>query len=752
MSHQPMFPSPYMSSIDAENPSGNIFKCLINPRDVVKGYSLIITDNTTGKKLVEISGGLNEDNTQYKTINGDNVAVNQDDTVLPLYGTSNDDDSWLKVLVPHTYIPSSGGDEKTISLTNGVSSDNEYSWHMILRSGKDELINTSTTVVRLVSLDFITFYDLSMLPTGINSMRLITSTNNYKTSSSTWVNGIIDGHPCVLTAESPPYNFYRYFYESHSTGKTFAKAECYVDGVCQTTLVQDAMGIRDNGIYIDETDTPISTTEYLGFNYGKYSADDVYLIECLNNGVITTHEPIFFNDNKLWFTYDNYLLFNCPNPYTATHKLYSGGTPTPDYYFSCGKRPTVTFQDVPDVINSNSIKVVPVISGKTYSIVSYTYNLYLGGEIIYTTGDIYSANIQPFQYANLISENNYHLECIVNDVDGNSIIGEVDFGVQYTNSRTSIAPTAEYNTEKNCVELDFSKINVLMGSLSNGQAAYSEYVGDNGTVSALQLSSGQNLIYTGDDKYAPLNLDKTSFAMVWHGAENYKNGNVLFKISGDSEDDIGAKIDYYDGYFRYCNSPEKVLPGEIGLGIEINRYYDTYKDEFCSVLDIVIPTAGYKSKKNSGYVKSVQNNTVTLYSTEELGGGYSTDMSDFVTGNYIAYDNKFYKITNGYKTSSWNWKIEIEASPAQLSAYDVLSKDTDKGIIVAYDISAPAKLYDSLNLTDDCVLFSNDMMSKYWWLVVVNYDESINDRYTGHWKFAFKKIKKYFETEVSDGV
>lgn len=94
MGYQPTYPSPYMESIDVAKKGGNIFKCLINPKDTVKSATIKIYSNT--------------DNQLKKTITSF-------ESSFPFKGGLSDD-SWLECIVDGT------------SLSNGT----DYKWSITL--------------------------------------------------------------------------------------------------------------------------------------------------------------------------------------------------------------------------------------------------------------------------------------------------------------------------------------------------------------------------------------------------------------------------------------------------------------------------------------------------------------------------------------------------------------------------------------------------------------------------------------------
>lgn len=127
MLYQPTFPSPYLETIDIENPTGNVFKCLINPKNKVIGYKINILSNIDNTLCCSIKGWLEDVEgvqTQKKAYSVETevewtvIDISDDDSMLPIIGSFSDE-SWLQVLLP-----------PTVDLK--LSNDNDYKWNIML--------------------------------------------------------------------------------------------------------------------------------------------------------------------------------------------------------------------------------------------------------------------------------------------------------------------------------------------------------------------------------------------------------------------------------------------------------------------------------------------------------------------------------------------------------------------------------------------------------------------------------------------
>lgn len=128
MLYQPTFPSPYLETIDVTNPAGNIFKCLINPKNKVIGYKINILSNVDNTLYCQLKGWLEDTNdTQVHkkaySLNGGTdwqefTTIPEEDSILPVVGNYSDE-SWLQVILPS-------------DIDFGLSNNNDYKWNITL--------------------------------------------------------------------------------------------------------------------------------------------------------------------------------------------------------------------------------------------------------------------------------------------------------------------------------------------------------------------------------------------------------------------------------------------------------------------------------------------------------------------------------------------------------------------------------------------------------------------------------------------
>lgn len=200
--YQPTHPTPYLETIDAKAVGGNVFKCLINPRDAVYKYVLTIVSVDTPTQTVIIEGYI-ESNAQKKVIDHRVVELDQSDSVLPLKGTSNDG-GWLQIYVPNN----------AYYFTNGRS----YTWTLKLTDVSNNYITTPEY-----------YFSAYAAPTASITLPEVWNSNHIKVSTSMSSPGDIISQKYILYhmgevideteemyALNPPYE-----YDGLMSGQTY---------------------------------------------------------------------------------------------------------------------------------------------------------------------------------------------------------------------------------------------------------------------------------------------------------------------------------------------------------------------------------------------------------------------------------------------------------------------------------------------------------------------------------------------------
>ena len=156
MVYEPSYPYPCLDTIDPSDSTGNVFKCLINPRDTVTKYIIEIkpTDlvglETTLNVVYTIKGELVSGGQKKYIKEGTDSFVLFDlhdtfDTTIPLRGSPNDD-SWLMVYMPPNSILTSGRNYVwTITLYNGSEHKKSREYYFYARTNPTVTLNTNAT-------------------------------------------------------------------------------------------------------------------------------------------------------------------------------------------------------------------------------------------------------------------------------------------------------------------------------------------------------------------------------------------------------------------------------------------------------------------------------------------------------------------------------------------------------------------------------------------------------------------------------
>lgn len=758
MPYQPMFPSPYMQTIDATKEDGNTFKCLINPRDIIAEYSLIITKTDSVEPIVTIVGGLDSAGKQFKTINGDTVTVDDTDSPLPVYG-GEDDSGWLKVKVPYEYTPIGSTEAKQSGIVNGV----DYVWKIALKGdvfSENDYVNTSATPSRKARYKLTYAIDgpgtkwslavpkatrdecIKNGATGFVIRAVLKTRTEYL-----WIGDWSEDNYPIIYYNSVIDSAYKSFCQIIEIG-CIDKYGCF-SSISKTSEKFLYQGATNLDYVIQFKYNKSFSSEFLSLNYfkgKKVSKSETAWIDPLIfgsssynssdeswwKGLTEDGEPINYNfENGVTYvdfsdtTYDSF-------------ELYVNGSISPDYYFLTSTPIVLSFNSIPETITSNYIKVSTTITGPKTSIVSYVYNLYLNGEIIDTTGDVYSPNIRPYEYGNLVSGQSYYLECIVTDINNDTIKTDTAFDVLYENYQTLVSPLATYNTKNSCVDLDFSQNSSILGEINSGKAEYKTVKNPDGSVGekCLSLSTEQVLSYNTVNEYNPLDLDGNSFAFVWHGNGYYPSGRVpifeLINSDGKGEGD-NIIVGVEDGYLYY---KKPLDPNSFYLSDVM--YYNPYKNEY-NQFPSTAQDVGRKTLAEQKVIKSV--NTWNSSTRIKITIPWNSGDKGFDNGDFILYNDETYGITEAAIDNENKLKSFVIYAPKGQCTIEV--GDT----IISYKKNTIYELGEKTELSDSDILFSNDMLNKYWYLIVVNCDPDKINSWEA-WSVKIYPIAPYFKTEA----
>lgn len=296
MLYQPTFPSPYLETIDATNPAGNVFKCLINPKNKVVGYEITVLSNIDNSPVCKIKGYLEDEVETEKQVQKKSYSINNgtpwtefenvpdEDSVLPIVGSFTDE-SWLKVVIPSSDI-----------INLGLTNDNEFKWSITLYEEKPS-IKVSTE----------TFYDnynnankhrlsktnrIENTPLYIKYKNIVRQITNVSNANSSYTlitldsafDSVIEGDSCeILSRTLTSYDYY------FKTRKTPVLTFDVPDSINSLSYVFSANITRESDVY----ESNISSYKF-----------ELYL----GADIIDTSENVYSND--ITYTYNGFISGN----------------------------------------------------------------------------------------------------------------------------------------------------------------------------------------------------------------------------------------------------------------------------------------------------------------------------------------------------------------------------------------------------------------------------------------------------------
>ena len=235
---------------------------------------------------------------------------------------------------------------------------------------------------------------------------------------------------------------------------------------------------------------------------------------------------------------------------------------SPDYYFKARSAAVINL-NIPDVINSSVINInATYTQAQNVEVEKYCFNLYLGDELVDTTGDIYSANI-AYSYSALISDNSYEIELLVTDSDGVETVVSDTFSVLYDYFTTLIRPTVSLDPDKGCVVVDYSKNVSIDGQAEKNKDVYPEF----DFMRAYELSTFKNGANADTPpttnaitsykwtKSISWNMNKAPDALLlhWHGHEGFIG--VIVDMNRDGKN-TAVRYDGTNFYYSTNDSGE----------------------------------------------------------------------------------------------------------------------------------------------------------------------------------------------------
>ena len=592
MLYQPMFPYPYLEAVDIENPKGNVFKCMINPKNKVIGYRIDILSNDTNILCCQIKGYLETtDNTTIQKkaysvgttetwIEFENIP--EEDSVLPIVGQYNDE-SWLYILIPS---------DINLGLENGY----DYKWNITLQE--------ETPSIKVLTTSF---YD-----------------------------NIMD---------------------------------------------------YDEQCHINKTDIIEKTIMYIKYKNIIKQINDV-------------------NNNR-----SSYTILKLDSSFDSVVKgdvceILSVCLTSYDYYFKARKMSTVKI-DIPEVITSPRYEFTAEIDN---NISSYQFDLYSNAKLIDSSENIYSTNI-VYNYDGFITGNKYDLKLTVTTNDGEVIVEERNFEVQYDISPSIGYVTIEPDYNLNAVKLNYGSQANIDGVISNGlPPMYAKHKNPTENIptenNSIHLNYLQHIYWNSINNTRKLIIpDNSTTAVHWHGDSGF-NGDIII-LSNNEIANERIVVGYDSKRFYYK------------IGTNDMVFYNPYTNGYANAI------AGKDAHSSSGQILSCSNTEIYIPLTTSIQ-----------TGMYISVAGQRRQIT-GVST-----KYDVSDNPIEtiITIESPFSSEISSGInYFIYDELRCYVFDDNASPEDADIFVENDMAYNYWWLIVILPSE-----------VRFIKTQRYLDTVVSE--
>ena len=231
-------------------------------------------------------------------------------------------------------------------------------------------------------------------------------------------------------------------------------------------------------------------------------------------------------------------------------------------------------------------------------------------------------------------------------------------------------------------------------------------------------------------------MDGNSFAFVWHGNGYYPSERVpifeLINSDGKGEGD-NIIVGVEDGYLYY---KKPLDPNSFYLSDVM--YYNPYKNEY-NQFPSTAQDVGRKTLAEQKVIKSV--NTWNSSTRIKITIPWNSGDKGFDNGDFILYNDETYGITEAAIDNENKLKSFVIYAPKGQCTIEV--GDT----IISYKENTIYELGEKTELSDSDILFSNDMLNKYWYLIVVNCDPDKINPWEA-WSVKIYPIAPYFKTEA----
>lgn len=701
MAYQPTFPSPYMEAIDVTQEGGNIFKCLINPKDTILDASIKIYYNNRDDIIVR-SG-----QTTGAHINNKYVIIPYD---------------------PYVYNDLSARLKNRENLTIYINSESRK----IIRV---EDLGSNTGIYIYVDTWFGSVAN-STYDYSIYTNTLITT--HLPDSLFPFVGGLSDSSWLTCSVDDENLKNKRDY--KWSITLTFDEVDNvdsgYINGVDTTSSI----------IYIPFNDSLITRLLDGGVYYVTVNSERVKIINIAYSYGVSINlylETPFSTTPTKGDIYD----------IDTNHVILT----SPEYYFKARTNPVVTF-DVPEIINSSSHTFSAIYSqDQKVGVAYFQYDLLKNGIEIASSGKVFTQNI-THTFDNLVNDTAYNILLTIVNNDGVEIHEERTFKAEYPIMASTVMPVLSLDNDIGRISVDFDNNASIPSTLIGTTMATHKIFGVvNETPNYTVISSGKILEGSSDSRvyiehYANIEMgmyikigeetikirnyrhqddnsvllvllstpqeedlvglpyeilsyfngihleenesilwdtisdnplvlpDNSSQVVHWHGTHGF-NGVILEKINSDSP--LGSTVVSYDGMnFSYKLGTEDVV-------------------NFCPYTGFANAIAGRDEHSTTDIVLGYDPSSLTVTVSE-------TALA--TVGNCIQINKECRTITSVVVDGNFSI-ITIDRA--------FKTPPSTENEYVIYDENYLYILSESDEISDGDILIDNDLSYKYWWLIVL---------------------------------
>jgi len=493
--YQPSFPSPYLSTIDANKE--NTFRFKVNG-DCVIAYQILIYNASTNELVYE---GNKEDCCVYGN-DGDDSFI---EVIIPVYKTDENGD----------FITDENGNKITI-LTNGL----DYVWKAKLWQNTHDIEVVRGRVYEHVDKETSGDSGIKIRPhiedTVREGMVLRIGTQDYT------VNSCVLQYPKIYANKSSSESGVIYV-DPNADGTDGLKYGTYVivggfgNSYNKTTKT---CTLNSNMTYfgqVDLSDSSIVNT-VSGVSYVQNISPSLYSTAKLH-GTISTAIPA----GTEYVVLSNYVECDV------------------GFFFQARTTPELTVYNNNEEITNNmitnthsSIDIKASYKQQGSNIKYWNITLKSNGRVVNSTGNVYNSKIE-YQYDSLLPQE-YVLEIIVENNDGTVLEEKINITVQYNDANALLAPNTKLEYDS-AVKIDWGASRSILGE-STFEISKESYDADN---HFLVLKDEQAVLWDSIDGTHPLNLEEpTVVSTLVTNIYNY-DGKILevFDSNGTDKIEVG---------------------------------------------------------------------------------------------------------------------------------------------------------------------------------------------------------------------